>query len=77
MYFICIKNSTEGNATGTTKTKERTESQEYISMCKGMALCVAYAANVGGTGSMSGTGPNIIMVGQADLYVNIAIACYQ
>ncbi|KAK3104083.1 hypothetical protein FSP39_024304 [Pinctada imbricata] len=43
------------------------ESPEYIRMCKGMALCVAYAANVGGTGSMSGTGPNIIMAGQADL----------
>ncbi|KAL5007228.1 hypothetical protein ScPMuIL_016034 [Solemya velum] len=34
---------------------------------KGMCLCVAYAANVGGTGSLSGTTPNIIMQGQADI----------
>nr|KAG5694030.1 hypothetical protein BaRGS_002484 [Batillaria attramentaria] len=37
----------------------------YRRMCKGMSLCVAYAANIGGTGSVSGTSTNLIMQGQA------------
>ncbi|XP_025086038.1 solute carrier family 13 member 2-like isoform X1 [Pomacea canaliculata] len=37
----------------------------YKRICKGMSLCIAYAANIGGTGSLSGTSPNLIMQGQA------------
>ncbi|KAK7482265.1 hypothetical protein BaRGS_00026508 [Batillaria attramentaria] len=38
---------------------------EYRRMCKAMSLCVAFAANVGGIGTLSGTGPNLIMLGIA------------
>ncbi|KAK7089073.1 hypothetical protein V1264_024937 [Littorina saxatilis] len=48
-----------------TKLSPTTSAADYRRMCKGMSLCVAYAANIGGTGSLSGTSTNLIMQGQA------------
>ncbi|KAJ8312456.1 hypothetical protein KUTeg_009829 [Tegillarca granosa] len=48
--------------------KEQTkESEEYTRMCRALSLCIAYAANVGGIGSLTGTLPNIVLKGQADI----------
>ncbi|XP_060071030.1 solute carrier family 13 member 2-like [Ylistrum balloti] len=40
---------------------------EHLRMCKALSLAIAYSANVGGIGSLTGTSPNLVMKGQSDI----------
>lgn len=43
------------------------DDQAFRQMCKCLTLSIAYAANTGGIGSLTGTGPNLVLVGQLDI----------
>ncbi|XP_052800974.1 solute carrier family 13 member 2-like [Mya arenaria] len=41
--------------------------EAFTRLCKCLTLSIAYAANCGGIGSLTGTGPNLVMKGQLDI----------
>lgn len=52
-------------------SKKEEDAEKFLAgLAKGFTLTIAYAANVGGVGTSTGTTPNIVMKGFADQYVS-------
>ncbi|ESO91712.1 hypothetical protein LOTGIDRAFT_163443 [Lottia gigantea] len=45
---------------------EETEDKEFLVLAKSFSICTAYAANIGGMATLTGTPPNVIFSGQVD-----------
>ena len=62
LFCLCFSDFPPENLT----EEQRKEDEAFAKMSKGLTLCVAYAANIGGTATLTGTGPNLILKGQID-----------
>uniref|UniRef100_A0A8C7M741 Solute carrier family 13 member 3 n=1 Tax=Oncorhynchus kisutch TaxID=8019 RepID=A0A8C7M741_ONCKI len=61
---------------GRTAQEIRTESEYQMKVWKGFLICIPYAASIGGTATLTGTAPNLILIGQLKSFAEGSIAFF-
>ncbi|KAG1970034.1 solute carrier family 13 member 2 [Pimephales promelas] len=56
----------EARIDSVSESRRKEREAKYIRLFKGMSLCVCYSASIGGTATLTGTTPNLILKGQMD-----------
>lgn len=63
-FIFFFKRTNEVESDPRTPEEVQSEAQYQMKVWKGFLICIPYSASIGGTATLTGTAPNLILIGQ-------------